>query len=61
MAMTAAQIRAQARYRKAKTTQVNLKFHNENDADIIERLERTENKNGFIKRAIRAYIAQGGE
>lgn len=61
MAMTAAQIRAQERYRKAKVAQYNLKLHRENDADIIERLERAESKNGFIKRAIRAYIAQGGE
>lgn len=61
MTMTPAQIRAQERYRRAVTRQYNLKLHKENDADIIARLENEESKNGFIKRAIRAYMAQGGE
>lgn len=61
MAMTPAQIRAQERYRRAATRQYNFKLHKQNDADIIARLEAEENKNGFIKRAMRAYIAQGGE
>ncbi len=61
MAMTEAQIRAQARYRKARTTQVNLKLHKDNDSDIIARLEKEPSKNGFVKRAIRAYMSQGGE
>lgn len=61
MAMTKAQIRAQERYRKARTTQYNLKLHLDNDADIISALEGQESKNGYIKRAIRAYIARGGE
>ena len=61
MAMTPAQIRAQERYRRARTTQYNFKLHNDNDADIIACLAKQESKNGFIKRALRAYIAQGGE
>ena len=61
MPMTRAQIRAQERYRKAKVAQYNLKFHKENDADVISALDRQESKNDFVRRAIRAYLAQGGE
>lgn len=61
MAMTPAQIRAQERYRKAMTAQYNLKLHRENDAEIIAVLERQASKNGYIRRALKAYIEQGGE
>jgi hypothetical protein len=60
MAMTEAQKRAQERFRKARTTQVNLKLHKEIDADIIARLEEEPSKIGYIKQLIRADIARRG-
>lgn len=55
--MTEAQLRAQKRYQKRAITQVLVKLHKENDADIIERLEAEPSKNGYIKRLIREDIA----
>lgn len=39
-------------------TQVKLKLHKKNDADILEALERSGNKQGYIKSLIRADIAK---
>ena len=33
-----------------------LQLHDENDADIVEYLKNCENKNGAMKRAIRAQM-----
>lgn len=33
-----------------------LKFHNENDADIIDYLNGVDNKQGLIKQLIRRYM-----
>lgn len=33
-----------------------LKFHNENDADIIDYLNGVDNKQGLIKKLIRRYM-----
>jgi len=49
---------AQARYNKAHCKMVSLKFHNENDADILEKLSSVPNIQGFIKQAIRNEIAR---
>ena len=49
---------AQARYNKTHCKMVSLKFHNENDADIIEKLASVPNVQGFIKQAIRNEIAR---
>ena len=39
-------------------TQVKLKLHKKNDADILDALERSGNKQGYIKALIRADIAK---
>lgn len=48
--------RPQDRYNKTKTTTVLLRLNKSTDADVIEHLERTENKTGYIKSLIRADI-----
>ena len=58
MPMTEAQKRAQERYRRARTTQINFKLHREIDADIIERLEEEPSKVGYLKRLVREDIAR---
>lgn len=58
MAMTDAQKRAQERYRRAWTTQVNFKLHRELDADILERLEEEPSKIGYLKKLVRDDIAR---
>lgn len=56
MKATDAQLRAQRKYDEAHTVQVKLKLNKESDADIIEALEQSGNKQGLIKAAVRAYI-----
>ena len=53
--------RPQDRYNKAKTTTVLLRLNKSTDADIINRLERTQNKTGYIKTLIRADIERRQE
>ena len=60
MAMTEAQLRSQARYQKRIITQVLVKLHRENDADIIAKLDPVGSKNGYIKQLIRQDIALHG-
>lgn len=48
----------QARYDAKNTTQVRLKLNLKTDADILEALERSGNKQGYIKSLIRADIAK---
>ena len=56
MAQTEAQKRAKERYEaKVKKTYI-IKLHKEIDADIIEKLEAVENRNGYLKELIRADI-----
>lgn len=47
---------AKKRYDDANTVQVKMKLNRKTDADIIEYLESTGNKQGAIKEAIRAQI-----
>ena len=54
-----AQKRAVARYDKTHTTGVYLKLNLETDADILTKLERTDNVQGYIKSLIRRDIAKG--
>lgn len=49
---------AHARYDKANTTGVYLKLNNRTDADILEHLQRVENRQGYIKELIRRDISQ---
>ena len=56
---TAAQKKAQKRYDEAnrdKFRMVHLKLNRETDADIIEKLENSQNIQGYIKALIRADI-----
>lgn len=52
--VTEARKRAQIKYNKAHTWQVTLRLNLRTEADIIKRLEEVGNKQGYIKRLIRA-------
>lgn len=47
---------AQKRYDAQNTKGVYLKLNQKTDADILNRLDAVENKQGYIKRLIRADI-----
>lgn len=47
---------ATAEYDKMNCTRINLKLNNKTDADIIDRLEKEDNMQGFIKNLIRNEI-----
>lgn len=47
-----------ARYEARAIIQVKLKLNKKTDADILEALERSGNKQGYIKSLIRADIAK---
>jgi len=49
----------QAKYDRKNTRQVVLKLNRGTDADILGRLDATDNKQGYIKRLIREDIARG--
>ena len=51
--MTPAQKRAKEKYDKANTVQVRIKLNLNTDKDILEALERSGNKQGYIKELIR--------
>ena len=53
---TAARIAANARYNKEHTTQIKMALNNKTDSDIIEHLQKQENKTGYIKNLIRNDI-----
>ena len=53
MTVSRAQLKAQAKYDKSNTTQINLKLNNKTDEDIIKRLSEVDNKQGYIKELIR--------
>lgn len=48
-------------YHKKSSKQYHLEMHREHDADIIERLDSVENKQGYIKALIRADIKRGNK
>lgn len=48
-----AQVRASAKYDARHTKQIKLKLNLETDKDIIEKLEKVGNKQGYIKELIR--------
>lgn len=54
--MTPAQKKAKDKYDKANTVQVKLKLNRKTDKEIIEALERSGNKQGYIKRLIMADL-----
>nr|DAG17425.1 MAG TPA: hypothetical protein [Caudoviricetes sp.] len=47
-----------ARYDARATTRIAVKLNKKTDADILEALERSGNKQGYIKALIRADIAK---
>lgn len=49
---------ARTQWTKENTTRVVLKLNNHTDADILDRLETVESKQGYIKKALRAYMEQ---
>ena len=55
---TEAQKKAVAKYDAANTTRISLKLNNTTDSDILNYLNRTLNKQGFIKAAIRKAMNQ---
>lgn len=52
--------KASNRYHKRRCRQFNLCLNKATDADVIARIEAQENKQGYLKRLIRADIAKGG-
>lgn len=53
---TDAQKRAVAKYDAENTRRIVLKLNKTTDRDILERLDTVENRQGYIKRLIRADI-----
>lgn len=51
-----AQLKAIIKYDKQHTTTVLIKLNNNTDADILELLNNSGNKQGTIKAALREYI-----
>lgn len=51
------QYEQQKRYDAENTVRKNIKFNKKTDADILEAIENAPNKQGFIKEAIRFYLA----
>ena len=47
---------ASMKYDKANTTDVRIKLNNNTDADILEKLNSVDNKQGYIKALIRADL-----
>ena len=58
MACTEAEKRAVDKYRRAHTMKYSLILNKKTDADVIEWLDRVDNKRGSILRAIRAEIGK---
>lgn len=56
--MSTAQDRAKKRYDAKTAHWIGLKLNKKTDADILEALERSGNKQGYIKALIRADIAK---
>ena len=56
---TDAQKRASKKYDQNNTKVVTLKLNKTTDADILEQLERCDNKQGYIKELIRKDIMGG--
>lgn len=55
---TDAQLRAAEKYDKENTIRMSLKLNKHTDVDILAALERSGNKQGLIKAALREYISR---
>ena len=51
-----AQLKAIAKYDAENTTQIKMKLNNVTDADILKKLKKVENVQGYIKQLIREDI-----
>lgn len=58
MAASKAQRAASAKYDASHTIQLKLKLNTKTDADILEKLNEVENKQGYIKELIRADLSK---
>lgn len=59
MPVSEAQMRAQTKYDAENTVQIHLKLNRKTDADILERLDQVESKQGYIKELIRKDVNGG--
>lgn len=55
---TTAQKAASERYDRENTVRVAIKLNKKTDTDILEQLDRQDNKQGYIKALIRADIGK---
>ena len=58
---TDSQKKASAKWEAKNTVQIKLKLHRRNDRDILDKLDSSGNKQGYIKKLIRDDIAKSGE
>lgn len=58
---TDAQKRAAAKYDRMHTRQIVLKLNVHTDADVLQRLDSVDNRQGYIKRLVREDIARGSD
>lgn len=49
-------IKAREKYQKNSTTSIAIRFMNNTEADLLEKLNSVDNKAGYIKRLIREDI-----
>lgn len=54
-----AQIRASMKWAASNLKQIKFNLNHETDSDIIEKLDSLPNKQGYIKAALREYMAKG--
>ena len=53
-----AQIKAQKKYDAENTLQVHLKLNRRTDEDVLEKLDSVPDKQGYVKRLIRADLGK---
>jgi len=53
---TDAQKKASAKYMKNARMVISVNLSRENDADLVEIMEKTDNRQALIKEALRAYL-----
>ena len=56
--MTEAQRKAQQKYNKNNTKTFTIKLNYNTDADLINLLDNTNNRQGFIKKLLDGYLAE---
>jgi len=50
-------LKATAKYQKANMTAVKVRFHNEHDREVIDKLKTVENKTDYIRQLILKDLA----